>query len=439
MFITFFKSLGRLKNLLWSFFNWIIIKPIFFLGVYLIKPIVLLIYKIYLFIKRNLAKIYQPAKNKFFYPLLSRSAIHVIVIIFIFSVTANNLQASNINSDFGQKSILYSLVSDEEEQLTEETANLTVENKFSNLGPSVGVVSVPILTEKGAEGDEETNENTSITMSTQGSSALVKPNITSSLADNTNRLRETIEEYIVQEGDSIGSIAQDFGISVNTILWENNLGSKDYIKPGQKLIILPTSGLSHTVKKGDTLEKLAKTYGVDQKDILAFNEILDPSEIKVGQKLIIPEGTPPTLAAPSNRTKLAKIKDLFIPPPAKNTTTRLLWPTPGHVITQYFSWRHTGLDIDGNYSSPLYAAEDGVVEYAGWNKGGYGLMILINHGNGLKTRYGHASKIFVQVGQHVKRGQTIAMMGTTGRSTGTHLHFEVILNGVRKNPLAYIR
>ncbi len=119
--------------------------------------------------------------------------------------------------------------------------------------------------------------------------------------------------------------------------------------------------------------------------------------------------------------------------------TRLLWPTSGHVVTQYYGWKHTGIDIDGDYSSPLYAAADGVVETAGWNSGGYGLQIIVDHPNGMKTRYAHSSKLFVKVGDSVKKGQVIAMMGTTGRSTGTHLHFEVYTNNKRANPLSYIR
>lgn len=97
------------------------------------------------------------------------------------------------------------------------------------------------------------------------------------------------------------------------------------------------------------------------------------------------------------------------------------------------------MDIDGDLTSPLYAAADGVVEKAGWNSGGYGLQVLINHPNGMKTRYAHASKLFVKAGDEVKRGEVIAMMGSTGRSTGSHLHFEVYVNGRRQNPLTYIR
>jgi murein DD-endopeptidase MepM/ murein hydrolase activator NlpD len=118
----------------------------------------------------------------------------------------------------------------------------------------------------------------------------------------------------------------------------------------------------------------------------------------------------------------------------------MIWPTPGRRITQYYSWSHQGLDIGDKIGTPLYAADDGVVIIAqgGWN-GGYGNTILLDHGGGKRTRYGHASKLFVKVGDEVKKGETIAAMGSTGRSTGPHLHFEVLVNGTRYNPLNYIK
>ncbi|HEX9664296.1 MAG TPA: peptidoglycan DD-metalloendopeptidase family protein [Patescibacteria group bacterium] len=420
------RSINNLLKKLMPFFIGKIAKPFFWLFH--------LIYKNYHFIKKLLAKIYQPAKNRFFYPFFGKSVIHIIIIIIIFGVTFSNLQASAV-STIGQKSLLYSMVADENLQLIEETADLTREKKIAHLGPSVGVISVPLA----LAADEAEKENIQqLTTTTQGASALVKPNITSPLTGNQNRLRDETETYLVQENDTISSIAKDFGISADTILWENNLNARGFIKPGQKLTILPTSGLSHKVKSGDTIGSLAKKYSVEQKDILAFNEILDASEIKIGQTLIIPDGTPVTAPRPAPKTQLANIRDIFMPAPARPSAARLQWPTSGRVITQYYTWRHSGLDIDGHYDSPIYAAEGGTVEFTGWASG-YGLSVVVNHGNGMKTRYAHASKIFVNPGQQVSRGQTLAMVGTTGWSTGTHLHFEVMINGVRQNPLSYVR
>jgi murein DD-endopeptidase MepM/ murein hydrolase activator NlpD len=188
--------------------------------------------------------------------------------------------------------------------------------------------------------------------------------------------------------------------------------------------------------------------------------------LHLGEELIVPGGTPPAAAPVATRSTIAtrpdvpinriagKALDIYqeitgkedgrdapkdIEEDEDKPKTKLLWPVPGHVITQYFGWRHTGLDIDGDYKDAIYASEDGVVEVAGWNSGGYGLQVVINHGNGMKTRYAHSSKLLVKPGESVKRGQVLAMVGTTGRSTGTHLHYEVIINGKVVNPLAYTK
>jgi len=114
------------------------------------------------------------------------------------------------------------------------------------------------------------------------------------------------------------------------------------------------------------------------------------------------------------------------------------WPTVGHYITQYYSWRHQGLDIANKIGTPLYAADAGVIETAGWGRG-YGNQIVINHGGGKKTRYAHLSKFYTKKGQKVDKGEAIGTMGSTGRSTGPHLHFEIIINNIKYNPLNYIR
>ena len=121
-----------------------------------------------------------------------------------------------------------------------------------------------------------------------------------------------------------------------------------------------------------------------------------------------------------------------------STGAKFIWPTPNHKINQYFRGRiHTGVDIEGDYSSPIYAAASGSVIYAAYDLSGYGLRIIINHGNGYETLYAHASKIFVHTGDKVKQGQTIAMVGSTGRSTGTHLHYEVRTGSGFLNPLIF--
>jgi len=140
--------------------------------------------------------------------------------------------------------------------------------------------------------------------------------------------------------------------------------------------------------------------------------------------------------------KYTQLSNIAAPPPsvAAPAGSGYLWPAGVRYISQYFGWRHTGLDIAGKIGTGLYASRAGTVtrSQCGWN-GGYGCYIIIDHGNGITTLYGHASRLYVSVGEYVSQGQTFAAMGSTGRSTGSHLHFEVRVNGARQNPLRYIR
>lgn len=248
--------------------------------------------------------------------------------------------------------------------------------------------------------------------------------------------------YTVQAGDTISTIARRFGLSVNTILWANNISSFSLIRPGDSLTILPTNGIMYTVKSGDTVSKIAAKYGIEADKIQSANNI--SNGLKAGQKLLLPGAKKiseqSTITRPTTQSGLSVISNLIKSPTVKAGTGKMVWPTVGYRITQYFSWRHNGVDIGNKIGTPIYAAEAGVVEISqsGWN-GGYGNTIVINHGGGYKTRYGHASKLFVKVGDTVEKGENIAAMGSTGRSTGSHLHFEVLINGIRYNPLNYIK
>ena len=129
--------------------------------------------------------------------------------------------------------------------------------------------------------------------------------------------------------------------------------------------------------------------------------------------------------------------------PSADSHMPSIWPTTGVVTSPYgLRWGgsdfHPGIDIANDMGTPIVATADGIVDYAGWNAGGYGNMVDIDHGNGMMTRYGHASQVIVSVGQYVQRGQVIALMGSTGFSTGPHVHYEVIINGQRVNPISYL-
>lgn len=251
----------------------------------------------------------------------------------------------------------------------------------------------------------------------------------------SSKVRDSIIDYEVQEGDTIKSIALKFDVSENTIRWQNGL-TNDKIKVLQILRVMPVTGIAHKVQKGDTIYSIAKKYDADSQALIdfPFNSFSNDEtfELAIGQIVIVPDGVMPA-AAISPRVRQ-------ITPDAGTVVAsgQFVWPTAG-TITQRFSWYHPGLDIANRGLPQVVAADAGNVIYAGWDGAGYGNMVLIDHGNGFKTRYGHLSQIFVISGQAVARGSAIGKMGSTGRSTGPHTHFEIYLNGGRVNPLNYLR
>jgi len=274
----------------------------------------------------------------------------------------------------------------------------------------------------------------------QGGDAIRKPDLAAT--SKTVRPRESVIDYVVLAGDTVSTIAANFGISVNTILWENDLNAYSLIRPGNKLAILPMSGIAHKVARGDTLAAIVSKYGVDANTVLETNKLASAEMLSVGQKLIIPGGKKTYYASSQssgNISAVSLLKDLLKPQDLRSTASnKLAWPTVGARITQYSSWRHYAIDIANKKGTPIYACDTGVVEVAGWGKG-YGNQIVIDHGGGRKSRYAHLSKFYVEKGEAVKKGEAIAAMGSTGQSTGPHLHFEYIINGIKYNPLNYLK
>lgn len=271
---------------------------------------------------------------------------------------------------------------------------------------------------------------------------------TTTTTDNTKTEREETITYTVQAGDTISTIARRYDLNVNTVLWANNLSAFSIIRAGDSLTVLPTDGFLYKVVRGDTLGKLAQVYDVSTDKIITSNHLNNAGTIAIGQQLIIPgtkrvisnTSTVAKTTTQSSYTGIEVIKDIVTTNKPIVSSNKMVWPTEGHRITQYFSWQHNGLDIGNKVGTPLYAADSGIVEISqGGYNGGYGNTILLNHGGGKKTRYGHASKLLVSKGEEVEKGQVIALMGSTGRSTGPHLHFEVVINGTRYNPLNYIK
>jgi murein DD-endopeptidase MepM/ murein hydrolase activator NlpD len=231
--------------------------------------------------------------------------------------------------------------------------------------------------------------------------------------------RKEVIEYTVQAGDNLLKIAENFNISLNTILWANNLTSSAKLKEGQKLIILPVSGVIHYVASGDTISQVALKYKAEADKIISFNELADEKDIAFGDILIIPDGTMPASRPASTYTETPIANSYFI------------IPTDGR-ISQGLHW-YNAIDFANECSSPIYAAAAGQVQKVkyGYNQGA-GNYIKILHSNGVVTMYGHVASSIVNPGDQVSQGQIIGYVGGkpgmagAGRSTGCHVHFEVI-------------
>jgi LysM repeat protein len=239
-------------------------------------------------------------------------------------------------------------------------------------------------------------------------------------ADDVSSLSLTSSEisvYTVREGDSLSMIAEMFGVTSNTILWANDLTSAKAIRPGDALVILPIPGVQYKIKKGDTISSIAKTYSGDAEEILAYNQ-LSESELKAGITIIIPGGTVPAPA----RTTAGGTKTAG----AGGGASGFIHPLPGSLRTQGIHG-FNAVDLAAAAGAPIRAAAAGqviVAKTGGWN-GGYGNYIVVKHSNGTQTLYAHTSSNAVGVGDAVAAGEVIGYVGNTGRSTGTHLHFEV--------------
>jgi len=251
--------------------------------------------------------------------------------------------------------------------------------------------------------------------------------------------KRDIIHYVIVKNDTVASIAYRFGINIETVLVANNLAYGTYLKPGNKLLIMPVSGVSYTVKKNDTLKQIAFIHNSNIDKIISFNKLINERDIVVGQSIIIPGGDVATSMAKRNLQRVARVKSLpYLYQTVKQLGFNLLWPAISTKINQYFTWRHNGLDIHGKTGNPIYASADGTVMQTGWARG-YGYQVLIQHRPGFLTRYAHSSKLLVKNRQNVRKGDIIALIGSTGRSTGPHIHYEVIINGRRVNPLSYTR
>lgn len=288
----------------------------------------------------------------------------------------------------------------------------------------IPTTSTPVLV---APTNRNPNIGASLALATSGDSALVSYNGPAGTTAAVSHAvpSDRISVYVVRPDDTLSEIADMFGVSVNTIVWANNLKSVRDVNPGDVLIILPVSGVERTIVKGDTLKSLAKKYSSDAGEIAQYNGLDSNAPLEIGSTVIIPGGEI-AAPAPSVRPSPTVIREPY-PVDDSVQTGYYSNPLPGGIITQGL---HDGraIDIGAARGTPIHAPADGVViivrNNGGWN-GGYGNYVVITHDNGTQTLYAHMKSAIVSAGQAVLSGQTIGYVGSTGRSTGPHLHFEV--------------
>ncbi len=250
-----------------------------------------------------------------------------------------------------------------------------------------------------------------------------------------------VTTYIVGPGDSLWSIANRFNVEIDTIFGSNALKDPDVLKPGAALRIPNQDGIFVAVKKGETVESLAKKFKIAAAKIRAVNAGADLTSLVAGKELFLPGAAPEATTSGDDDAAKPVVK-------AERSFSRSFkWPVIGKLNSP-FGWRrhpisrrrqfHAGLDIKGPRGRAIKSAKAGKVVYVGW-MGGYGRTVVINHGNGYTALYAHCQTLNARQGQSVSPGTVIASVGSSGRATGTHLHFEVRLNNRPINPLKLLR
>lgn len=317
-------------------------------------------------------------------------------------------------SSEGQMSILGNLLTKYIDETTAAAVIVPSQNQLADINSLV------------ANATSERSPQPSMLNTIQDNSIVSRGTILTDILDEFTDRGSQIATYTVQEGDTLSFIASDYGVSVNTIIWANNLRNADAIRLGMELKIPPVTGVVHKIKKGDTVSLIAKKYGVEEDKIVSFNGLPLSGDLQIDDEIIVPGGkiNTPSIPSQSSAKRFAYLPTL---------SGYFMQPATG------YSWGRihgrNGVDIANSCGTPIYAAADGTVAIAdtiGYN-GGFGKFIKINHPNGTETLYAHASRLLASVGEFVGRGQQIAAMGSSGRSTGCHVHFEV--HGA-KNPLA---
>lgn len=282
------------------------------------------------------------------------------------------------------------------------------------------VIALPLLGSGGstnASGVGGPIEDLGTSLTATLDSALVAPrNPTGTLVDTSHG---QIAVYTVNPGDTPSSIAEQFDISLNTLLWANSIRNPNLIKTGDELIILPVSGVKYEIKPGDTIESIAKKFKGDVLDIVSFNGLAVGEPLEVGSSIIVPDGEVAPAVASGSVIRpqiggLPLLRGYFLRPILGGRKSRGL-----HGFN--------GVDLANSCGLPVLASAEGtaiIVRSSGWN-GGYGRYVVMTHPNGTQTLYAHLTTLLVSIGQRVAQGSQIATIGSTGNSTGCHIHFEI--------------
>lgn len=328
-------------------------------------------------------------------------------------------------------------------------------------------VSVPIFGQQPTENEEGEggpNQGETLAMPSfvEDQSSFVRGIHRAAVIHTTIPTRPRVEvlTYTVERGDSLFAIADNFGLKPETILWGNfeTLADNPHtLQPGQELNILPINGTFHKWREGESLYRVAEYYGVEPLDIVQYpgNRLdiydfdLDNPSFEIGQMLIVPGGERELVdyGPPAITRDNPAIASTYGPGHCGTIYTGsvgvgvFLWPTTERWLSgyDYNPNIHPAIDIAGSTGNPIWASDNGVVVYSGWSNYGYGNLIVIDHGNGWQTLYAHLNSINVGCGQSVNQGQLIGGLGSTGNSSGPHLHFEMIYVGTKVNPWNFLQ
>jgi LysM repeat protein len=333
----------------------------------------------------------------------------LVLIIYPFCVQAGVLDVFGwVKSGFGQDSSKNKILSSNTVAVNEEILSY----------PELNINNINLLQSTNNPEQKETSTASDKSI-IEGYAVTNENNSLEGSFDDEENTSDQISLYTVRQGDTVSLVAKMFGVTSNTIYWANDLKVGSKLSPDQVIVILPITGIKYTVKKGDHVEDLAKKFKSDAGEIISFNGIDSEVGLTVGQEIIIPDAE---LEAP--KTSTSKTKNTASK--TNSLSSYFKRPVNGGVRSQGVHG-HNGIDIAAAGGTPILAAAGGTViisKGSGWN-GGYGNYIVIKHPNGTQTLYGHMSTTLVSAGAQVNKGQQIGKMGSTGRSTGNHLHFEV--------------